>query len=328
MFHHKFVFACILFVCLGSAAFAQPVAGITVPLIVDKGFPLQVFLTEKLHFKENEPVRATIVEPVYAFDRVVIPSGTRLEGTITALRKPGRWQRITSMLGGNFTPLSEPQITFHTLVLASGARIPIETSVLPGTEKVVASDDQRQIDLKNFFVSTAKKPEKELLKNALWGLAPYRPQYAPVGTRLSVILEEPVDFGVAVFENGALDDIGSEPPFGSIAKVRLLTPLNSRVTKTGAPVEAQLIRPLFSKDGRLIFPVGARLQGSVTEVDPARARHHNGQLAFSITTISPPDSWGSGNSSPQEVGGSLVSLEVTHEMKDLRVKENNTTKIV
>src|SRR5215471_6384754 len=105
----KFVFLCTLFVCLAGIALAQPLADSqVVPLIVDQGVSLQVRLTEKLHFKENETVRATVVDPVYAFDREVIPAGTQVEGTIRGFEKAGKWKRISSMLGGDFTPVREP----------------------------------------------------------------------------------------------------------------------------------------------------------------------------------------------------------------------------
>ena len=124
----------------------------------------------------------------------------------------------------------------------------------------------------------------------------------------------------AVFEDGQLDAIGSEPPAGSVVTARLLTPLNSRTTPRGTPVEAQLIRPLFYDDHRLLFPVGARLHGIVTESSPSRSRHRNGEMAFNLTTISAPEAWMSGSVNPQEVDGSLVSIGVSHDMKDLRIK--------
>src|ERR1700756_4755114 len=101
-----------------------------VSLSVDKGFPLEVVLTEKLGSKLNEPVRGKIVDSVYAFDREVIPSGTEVLGKVTALRPVGKWKRLSSMLAGDFTPLHNPEITFDTLVLAGGKRIPIKTSVV------------------------------------------------------------------------------------------------------------------------------------------------------------------------------------------------------
>src|SRR5215467_2389594 len=80
-------------------------------LTVPEGAPLRVILTQKLRFKMNQPVHAKIVEPVYAFDREVLPEGTEILGRITGFRAAPRWMRITSMLGGNFTPLREPQLT-------------------------------------------------------------------------------------------------------------------------------------------------------------------------------------------------------------------------
>src|SRR5262249_58948040 len=136
MFARKFVISCAFLVFLAGAVYAQSLSDpTTVPLIVDQGFPLQVVLTQKLRFNENEPVHATIIEPVYAFDREVIPSGTEVVGRITGFQKAGKWKRISSMLGGDFTPVRQPQIKFHTLVLPGGMPISINTVVVPGGEK-------------------------------------------------------------------------------------------------------------------------------------------------------------------------------------------------
>src|SRR5262245_46574204 len=128
MFPRKFVLACALLLGLAGVAYPQDLSDtIVIPLTVDRGFSLQVTLTDTLHLKENEFVRATINEPVYSFDREVIPAGTEVEGRITGFQKVGKWKRISAMLGGDFTPLREPQITFQTLVLHDGTRIPIDT---------------------------------------------------------------------------------------------------------------------------------------------------------------------------------------------------------
>jgi hypothetical protein len=310
----KFVFLCALFVCLAGTALAQSLADTSVvSLTVDQGVSLQVRLTEKLRFKENEAVRATIIEPVYSFDREVIPAGTQVEGTITGFEKAGKWKRISSMLGGDFTPLRDPNITFHTLVFGDGTRISIETSVFAGTEKV-GSEKSHGSDLKNSLISTVKKPGKEQLKDWLWGMAPYHPQYLQSGTRLNAVLLTPLDFG-------------TEPPADSIVSARLLTPLDSKTAQVGASVDAELTRPLFSEDHKLIFPVGSKLQGKVTQVTKARTFHRNGQLGFTLTTIEPPLEWMS-LQPPQEIKTSLVSVAVTHDMKDLRIKGENTAAIV
>jgi hypothetical protein len=331
MLFHKFVLVCTLIVCVAGAVCAQSVGDTTIiPLTVDKGFPLQVRLTEKVQLKQNASVHATITEPIYAFDRQVIPSGTEAEGKITGFQKAGKWKRISAMLGGDFTPQRDPIITFDALVLPGGERIPIETSVVPGAEKIVGSDQRKESGrgLKNSLVSTVNKPGKEQLKNMLWGLAPYHPQSLPAGTPLSAVLMAPLDFGVAVFGKGALDDLGVEPPADSIVSVRLVTPLDSRTTISGAPIEALLTRPLFSSEHRLIFPVGTILTGNVTEVSPARSLHHNGQLALTLTTIAPPDLLNSTTPESQNIQAGVVDLQVNHDMKDLRLDKDGSTRLV
>jgi len=331
MFLRKFVFLFTLQVCLAGAAFSQSATGsdITiVPLVVDKGLALQLVLTDKLEFKQNNLVHATVVEPVYAFDREVIPVGTEVEGSITGFERAGKWKRISSMLGGDFTPLNQPQITFQTLVLPGENRIAIETFVVPGNEKIVGTDNKQASDLTNSFGPAAKKSVKDRLKDMLWGMAPYHPRYLPAGTRLSAVLSTSLDFGVATFEKGVLDEIGSEPPLDSIVSVRLLTPLNSHTTQAGAPVEAQLTRPLFSADHRLLFPAGSTVRGKVTEVKAASAWHHNGQLAFNLTSIEPPDLMNSVTPHSQDVEASLVSIQVAHDMRHVRINEEGQARIV
>src|SRR5262249_45109958 len=129
-----------------------------------------------------------LAEPVYAFDREVIPAGTKVEGRVSGFEKLGKWKKISAMLAGNFTPQKNPQITFDALVLEDGTRIPIETSVLPGAEKLAGSSSISGIDPVNSYAPAIQKPEKERFKNVLWGMSPFRPLNLPKGTRLSVVL--------------------------------------------------------------------------------------------------------------------------------------------
>src|SRR5262245_7449055 len=300
----KSVLICIVFVCLCPAAFTQTTV---VPLTVEKGFPLQVVIPEKLNLKQNQPISATVAEPVYAFDREVIPAGTKVEGRIAGFEKLGKWKKIQAMLYGNFTPQRNPKITFDALVLSDGTRIPIETTVCPGAEKLAGSSSISGIDPINSYTPTIQKPEKERLKNILWGVSPFRPLNLPKGTRLSVVLSEPLDFGTAEFETSALELIGSEPPADSIVSVRLISSLNSRTTYVGAPVDAILTRPMFSSERRLIFPAGSRLHGSVTQATAASKMHDNATMTFGFETIEPPESWSSEGLQVQAVDGRLVN---------------------
>jgi hypothetical protein len=333
--HNRFLIA-VLLVCLAVTAYAAYDAatpGIQfsiVPLTVDQGVPLQVMLTEKLHYKLNERVHARLIESVFAFDREVIPVGAEVEGRITGFKYAGKFRRLTTMLGGDFTPVRDPQITFDTLILENGTRIPIHTLVNLGTATVILSDDAKEpkLDSKG---NVAKTPGVKALKDAtahagndvlkgmLWNLVPYHPQFVPTGMRYRATLLEPLDFGTAILGAGALNGIGSTPSTGSIVYTRLLTPLNSRTTKAGAPVQALLMRPLFSRTNALIFPVGSRLTGEVVEVHRAGKFHHPGQLAFKFTTIEPPVSLVSGLHPPQPIDGHLVGMQVASEMNQSHI---------
>jgi hypothetical protein len=315
-----------------SSTLEIPIHFTIVPLTVEKGLPLQVTLTDKVRFKIGEPVHGKIVEPVYAFDREVIPVGAEVIGKITGFKSGGTWKRVTSLLAADFTPVRTPLINFDTIVLENGTRIPISTTVEAGTDTLVryngglkqAKDIKPTVELKNqtkALVSTSSTHGDDLLKGMLWNLAPYHPQSLPTGIRYKATLMEPLDFGTAILGAGAFDKLGSAPPSGTTVFARLETALDSRTAKQGAIVKAVLTRPVFSRDRLLIFPVGSRLVGEVVQAHPAGAFHHGGQLSFKFTRIEPPASILLGTAPPQELDGSLSAVLINHDLAQLRINE-------
>src|SRR5215813_12888367 len=157
------IFICLIlaiFIVVASAqspALEIPIHFTIVPLTVEKGLPLQVTLTDKVRFMVGEPVHGKIVEPVYAFDRQVIPVDAEVIGKITGFKSGGTWKRVTSLLAADFTPVRTPLITFDTVVLGNGTRIPISTTVEAGTDTLVryhgalkqTKDIKPTVELKN-----------------------------------------------------------------------------------------------------------------------------------------------------------------------------------
>jgi hypothetical protein len=345
VFKHHIFSVFLLSACLTGAAYAQtdpatPTLRFTiVPLTVEKGFPLHVILTEKLHFKLHEEVHGRILEPVYAFDREVIPPGTEVVGTITGFQSRGKWKRVSSILGGDFTPVRYPLISFDTLVLEDGTRVPIETSVEPGTDTLVQFNGEAKENkdsVKPHLPETVqmkairdagKQSGSELFKGMLWNLAPYHPQSLPSGLRYKATLLRPLDFGNAILGSGALDRVGTDAPAGSVIYARLETPLNSRSTKPGATVTALLTNPVFSWDHLLIFPVGSRLVGEVVQVRPAGRLQHTGQMGFKFTQIETPVSVLSGRRPPQDIEGHLLAVQVGDAMNRARIDEDGAMSI-
>ena len=323
---------CALLVVSFFPAYAQtPIHFTIVPLAVKEGMPLQVMLTEKLRYKLDEPVRGKIIEPVYAFDREVIPSGTEVLGKVTGFRKGSAWKKISTLLGADFTPVREPIITFDTLVMDDGSRIPIETTVEAGTDTAIRFKNSLKSSegLKaRGLVATSKQQGNDILKGMLWNLSPYHPQFVPTGARYKVTLQQPLDFGSAVLGAKAFSKLGSNPPTGSIVYARLETPLDSSTTPVGSIVKAEVTRPIFSADQYLLLPVGSKLVGEVVQVKKAGLMHHDGELAFKFTKIEAPVSILLGQAPPLAVEANLSGALVNHEMGQLRISENGSTHIV
>lgn len=314
----------------------------TARLVVPEGVPLRVILTEKLGFKLNQPVHARLVEPVYAFDREVVPAGAEVLGHITGFTSAPRSIRITSMLGGNFTPLREPQLTFETLVLKDGKLIAIQTSVTPGADTVVrfstgpaeqkkgkvataTETARRQIESrKRAVIDAIKAPGKmDRVREALWSFAPWHPQYLPSASRFNAKLQAPIEFGQVSVPETELAELGSEPEPDAVVAARLIRPLDSRTTSHGSMVEAVLTRPLFSVDNALMFPEGSRLSGNVVQAQPARRWHRNGKLAFMFTRMQLPASLPNPSDAPvtQAVEGRLDGVEVNAKEGPVQIDE-------
>lgn len=283
----------------------QDAAKRPIPLSVDKGVPLRVVVTEKIRFKQNQPVHARLVEAVFAFDREVAAPGADVLGRIKSLHSVSRRTRVAAVLSGDFTPLHEPEIEFDTLLLNNGRRVPIQTISTLGGGSVVRFEGAKtkkrgkvgaakqaardQIDARRRKVIEAvKAPGKlERLGDAVLARLPYHPQSWPKGTRLLAVLQAPLDFGIAAMSTSELSQIGMQPAADSVVHARLTTNLDSHSSIKGMTVEALLSQPLFSQDHHVIFPVGSRLRGTVLQVRPARRWHRSGQLRFAFQNIEP-----------------------------------------
>ena len=322
MFVRNLLVLSALAVSVAGAAVAQSRLAV-VPLTVDKGFPLEVVLTQRVRAKLNEPVHGKIVDPIYAFDREVIPYRTEVLGKVTGLRPVGKWKRFSSMLGGDFTPLHDPEITFDTLVLPDGKRLATKTSVVSRGNLLVRFNKGQS----RTFTTTIQQPGGEMLHHVLWSLSPYRPQFAPTGTSYKATLLEPLEFGNLLIGSRTLEGIGSQPPVGSTIYARLMTAVDSKKTKPGTVVQALLTSPLYSADHRLIFPAGSRLQGEVAVAQAAGFLDHGGELLIKFTTIEPPISIMSSASQMREIEGRMIGVQAAVNLEQLRLDQDGIAEV-
>jgi len=298
-----------------GATQAVPLADMrTIRLVVDKGAPMWLALAKPLPARRaGEPVEARLIEPLYAFDRVVVPAGTQVLGRVTKVEPVSRRVRTRAILAGDFTPLREAQIEFDTLVFKDGKRLPVQTKVSAGLPDVVHLESQfaeskkhqsqtqqitelarqeikaRRQEAIDIIKSPGKMDRvKATVKARALAMLPYHSQTMPVGTRFIADLLAPLDFGTMLFPALDLVKIGSsESPVG-IVHARLVTPLSSATAQRAKPVEAILSQPMYTSDHHLILPVGSRLEGIVLQAQPARRFDRNGSLRFTFRRIVPP----------------------------------------
>ena len=109
------------------------------PLVVQAGVPLRLYLTKHAPKRTGAAGEAKVLDPVYAFDRQVIPAGAVVLGKVNRLQSISRWQRTRAILGGDFTSLHQAPIEFTTLVMPDGSRRPLHTAENPGFNSIVSS---------------------------------------------------------------------------------------------------------------------------------------------------------------------------------------------
>jgi hypothetical protein len=291
---------------------SDPSPSQTIALTVPKGAPLQIALDKEVHVRKvGQPIHGRVVQPVYAFDRLVVPVGTEVTGQITKIEDISGKKRTLAILNANLTPSHNIEVKFNDLALADGKHIPLHTVATPGSGQVIqlvsASEDEKKKTVKDAASEKLKEAKQEAKRdwdNAMkqakepgkmhrlerYAVAqlPIHPQYIDTGTLYFAELQEPLDFGSEPLTPEAAATIGTPPPPGSLVHALLVTPLNSATTQKGDEVEAVLTQPLFDS-GHLILPQGSRLKGSVVQVEAARRLHRNGLLRIVFHELTPPD---------------------------------------
>src|ERR1700738_5317880 len=273
-----------------------------VKLSVPKGTPLQVALEEETRIKNvGQPVRAIVVGPVYAFDRLVVPVGSQVTGQVTKIEAISGGKRTIAALDADFTPERKVEVSFNDLALPDGRHFQLQTSVSPGSGQVIrfvaAAEGKERKGIKDAAAEKtkqAKEQAKQEWDNAMKQLKtpgrvhrlrryveaqlPVHAQYIPVGTDYFAELNAPLNFGTEVMTLQMASSIGGPLPPGSVVHARLITPLTSATAQKGEAVEAVISQPLLDGDHHLILAQGSRLTGTVSQVQPARRMKKHGLL--------------------------------------------------
>jgi hypothetical protein len=219
----------------------------TIALSVPTGTPLQIALDREVRVKKvGQTVQARLMQPVYAFDQLVLPAGAQVNGHVARIGSPGGKRLMLSILNADFTPTRPIEVAFDDILLADGRHLPLRVELVPGSGQVI-----RLIDSSSAKGAPAKNPVSAKMDEAKqqWkqvmsqvkqpgkmhralriGIAqlPVHPQYIDAGTLYYAELQEPLKFGDESRKEEALQAIGTLPSPGSLVRASLVTPLGFR----------------------------------------------------------------------------------------------------
>src|SRR6478736_3278571 len=98
-----------------------------IALKVARNTPLQIALDRDVRItKVGQPIHGRLVQPIYAFDRLVAPAGTEVDGHIARIESLSRKKRLLGILNADFTPRRRVEVQFDQLMLAEGRAVPFK----------------------------------------------------------------------------------------------------------------------------------------------------------------------------------------------------------
>ena len=283
---------------------------VVMPMSIPAGTPIKVALDSEVRIRRaGQAIHGKTTEPVYSFDKLLIPAGTTVTGKVSAIDGVPKTVRTLQAMDGNFSPVRGVHVQFDDLVMADGRTVAMQTVSSPAPNGVLrfvpAKAPKNKVeDAASTKISQTRQQirqawsdlQKQIhepgklhkVKRMAIAQLPVHPQYMEAGTSFNADLLQPLDFGTELVKAEALTSIGSPPPTGSVVHARLVTPLSSATSKKGEVVEALLTEPLVASN-QLILPEGSMIRGSVMQAQPARRLARNGQLRILFHEVAPPN---------------------------------------
>lgn len=263
---------------------------------VHAGVPLHVTITRTAHLHIGTAVEGILTNPIYAKDRLVLPTGSRVDGRVAAYAPLAKIDREQALLNGDVTPLHAPVVDFTSIHLVdSNKDVAIDSIALVRATQLVRFVKSKKRSRLSRLVDGAKSRihdgyevivgpnKKDRAVKFVYAQLPYHPQRIWAGTQFIADLSAPASVMLPKEPPAEESDIASLN--GLTVEARLMNSIDSKTSKKGDAVTALVTEPVFDKDHKLILPEGTELDGQVSASRPARKFGRNGQLRFAIRGV-------------------------------------------
>ena len=286
---------------------------------IPAGTPLPIQLGKHVSLKKGEPIDCHLMYPVYAKNKVAIPEGTVVRGTVVALT-PDHSRRVHGRLWGDFTPFNIPVVHFDELILPGGDvqkiasddatnGAPVLHLSTPAAGKSHSFVAEQFIQLKQQakeMTEVVTAPgRKDRMVQLLYRQLPYHPQRIESATMWTVTLAEPL----TLKENEATEQAQKNSAVATVVPPKPMpkspspTPppaedkqtwhlsaylqqtISSATEKKGDTFDAVVAAPIFNPDRTVEVPEGSILVGTITQSKPARFFGRAGKLRFDFREL-------------------------------------------
>lgn len=296
---------------------SRSLVGQSEPATLPAGTPLVVALDRTYPMRAGVTIRGMLVYPVYASNRLVLPKGAAVMGSVVALR-PDRSRRTRAELRGDFTPFHRPEAHFDHVVLADGSILPIVLTAVgdgaPIYEAVAPAPTKGRLLRREFDAGLSAMrgdiagftaPGKgDRLLQFIYARLPYHPEHIDAGTAwtfetAAAVEVPPISTEVApvppsparrrhFWDEPAPVAAEANNTGAWIVKANLKDPLSSETSQTGQAIQATVAEPIYTADHGLAIPQGSVLTGTVTRARHSRSFGRTGVLIFNFTQLTLP----------------------------------------
>src|SRR6185312_12126565 len=280
------------------------------------GTPLVVSLDRNSPMHAGATLRGELVYPVYADNKLVLPKGAVIIGSVTALH-PDRARRRHAELGGDFTPFHTPEVQFDRIVQADSSTLlvlsasvtdgaPIYRAVAPAPIKggLLHREFNAGWSAARRDIGAFAAPGKgDRLLQFIYARLPYHPERIEAGTAWTIETTAAVEIPAAgvpaaptpVLKRHFWDEPAPIQPAANntrswIVNAGLTDSVSSETSHTGQAIQAIVAEPIYTADHVLAVPQGAVLSGTVTRAKPSRSFGRAGVLSFNFTRLVLPAS--------------------------------------
>jgi hypothetical protein len=281
------------------------------------GTPLALRIDDHLPMRKGQPIRAHLLYPIYANDKLLLPEDTVVTGSVVDLRSDHS-RRVRATMGGDFTPFHKPVVHFTSIILADGTSIPFASddatdgapifraiATPPAKGGLLHRQFSGLLTVVRSDIAIVTGPEKaDRFVQFIYSQIPYHPERIDKGTTWTIETSQSVDVPaepappVVAAADPQKRHFWEEPApiaeparadAGWIVQANLDESISSETSKDGQVIKATVAEPIFNPDHTIAVPQGSTLIGTITRAKPSRKFGRTGVLTFNFRQLQIPD---------------------------------------